>query len=295
MNRVTKLPPLPQRPVDGHKGTFGRVVIVGGSRGMSGAVSLAGWGALRSGAGLLFLAVPETIQSIVAGVEPSALTRGLSNDADGRIANTDQTKTAIADLSADASAMAIGPGLGTSGELTQLVVELYRSATVPLVVDADALNALSTLKISPKKLPEREHSQSQRILTPHLGEFARLTGESISSITKHREKLAMQFAAENNVVLILKGHRSVVTDGVNIAINTTGNNGMATGGSGDVLTGIVTALLAQKMSSFDAAHLGVHLHGLAGDFAAAEQTQPGMIASDLPRYLPNAWKHLGAQ
>jgi len=175
---------------------------------------------------------------------------------------------------------------------------------VPLVIDADGLNGLAcdvetAADDGLPKLPPRDSKISSatefpRVLTPHPGEFARLIRRDIPFVEGHREELATQFAGENQVILVLKGQRTLIADGDRLAVNTTGNNGMATGGSGDVLTGLITALLAQRMPAFDAAQLGVHLHGLAGDLAAAELTQPAMIASDLLRFLPQAWRKLGA-
>jgi NAD(P)H-hydrate epimerase len=280
------LPSLPPRPVDAHKGTFGRVLIVAGSRGMSGAACLAGLGALRGGAGLVYVAAPEPIVPIVASVEPSYLTIPLPADDAGRLSldALPQIQTRVSDM----QSLAIGPGWGQSEDLRQLAAELYGSVTIPMVVDADALNALA-----PQPQSLGKHA-GPRILTPHPGEFARLTGSSIAAVQSRREESAREFAARHGVVLVLKGQGTVVTDGAQTAINTTGNSGLATGGTGDVLTGLIAAVLAQRMPPFDAARLGVHLHGLAGDLAAAELSEPGLIASDLPRFLGVAWKQVAA-
>ncbi len=284
VRRITVLPRLPERPQDAHKGTLGRVLIVGGSRGMSGAVCLAGLGALRGGAGLVYLAVPEGIHSIVASLEPSYLTIPLHEDDHGCLSS--DAKRQLTKIIPNNSAVAIGPGWGTSEELLQLVQWLYTSIELPMVIDADGLNALA-------KIPEFLSSHSApRILTPHLGEFSRLTNTDTKTVQANREALAIQFAARSGTVLLLKGHQTIVTDGRRVAVNSTGNSGMATGGSGDVLTGLIAALLAQGMTPFDAAQVAAHLHGLAGDLAAKELSKPGLIASDLPRYLTNAWKEL---
>lgn len=283
------LPKLPARPEESHKGTFGKALIVAGSRGMSGAACLAGQGALRGGAGLVFVAVPTGIQAVVAAMEPSYLTIGLPEEVSGRIA-----RTALRELlarSAESSAVAIGPGWGTSPDLQELAIALYAEVSRPLVVDADALNALAKASAAIPRSPDG----APRILTPHPGEFARLVGADTKAVQQDRESLAAEFAKRHGVILVLKGHRSVITDGEKISLNTTGNSGMATGGTGDVLTGLIAALLAQGMAPFDAAHLGAHLHGLAGDLAAAELSKPGLIASDLPRYLGKAWKQAGAE
>ncbi len=271
---------LPKRPADAHKGTFGLALIVGGSRGMSGAVALAGMAALRSGAGLVRLAVTESVLDVVAAIEPSYMTVPLPADLQGRLAV--EATEQLFELAETATAVAIGPGLGRSAGLDKLVGRLYRRLDKPLVVDADALNALA---IQPKSL---RRPAGPRVLTPHPGEFARLAGEKLQG--EAREAAAIEMAAQCGVVVVLKGHQTLVTDGQRRSINATGNPGMATGGSGDVLTGLITALMAQGLSPYDAARLGVHLHGLAGDLAAAELGETSMIASDLVRFLPQAFR-----
>jgi ADP-dependent NAD(P)H-hydrate dehydratase len=278
------LPRLPSRHPDAHKGDFGLALIVGGSRGMAGAVTLAGLAALRGGAGLVRLAVPETVLDTVAGFEPSYMTVPLPADQAGRIAAGAFDR--IVELTETATAIACGPGLGRSLELDQIVVRLYREIAKPMVFDADALNALAA------ESEVLAHPGGPRILTPHPGEFARLIGRKLEDDL--RNDATVQLAARCGIVIVLKGHRTLVTDGGRRALNATGNPGMATGGSGDVLTGLTTALLCQKMSPFDAARLAVHLHGLAGDLAAEELGQFSMIASDLIQYLPEAFQeHAG--
>ncbi len=273
------LPRLPARDAEAHKGSFGSALVVGGSQGMAGAVALAGMAALRGGSGLVRLAVPETCQDSVAGFEPSYVTIALPADDDGRIAAA--AEKPITELCEWATAVACGPGMGRSDELNELVGRLYQDIAKPMIVDADALNALAT---RPELLGKHA---GPRILTPHPGEFARLVGvEKVP--TDQRRSMAMELAGRSDAVVVLKGHRTVVTDGESTWINTTGNPGMATGGSGDVLTGLITALVCQGLSATDAARLGVHLHGLAGDLAAAELGQVSLIASDLIRFLPEA-------
>ncbi len=282
LTRISDIPQLPSRAVDSHKGSYGRAVIIGGSMGMSGAVSLAGLGALRGGAGLVYLACPRSVWSAVAAIEPSYLTVPLPEDAHGRLAVPSIPEILTACQNADA--VAIGPGLGQSDDLREVVSQVVRGVDVPCVIDADGLNLLVD------RLEILATARSSRVLTPHPGEFARLTGLSIHEVQANREGLAVQFANRHRVVLVLKGAGTVVTDGQRLFINRTGNPGLATGGTGDVLTGLITALIAQGAAPFDAACLGCHLHGLAGDIAAEELSPPGMIASDLPKYLPLAWK-----
>jgi len=285
VEHIPWLPKLPARPVEGHKGVFGHVLIIAGSRGMSGAAALAGLGALRGGAGLVTVAVPHGIQSIVASIEPSYLTLGLPEDDRGRIAAA--ARGELEPIVAKYDVLAIGSGWGMSADITSLVRWLYQEVEAPMVLDADALN---TLAESPGIF---ERAGGPRILTPHPGEFGRLIRQETKAVQENREPLAMQFAEEKGVILLLKGAGSIITDGRRVAVNRTGNSGMATGGSGDVLTGLIAALLGQGVSPFEAASLGAHLHGLAGDLAAADLSSAGLIASDLPNYLPRAFVQLG--
>lgn len=277
-------PPLPRlapRKPNSHKGDFGRALLIGGSQGMAGAIALAGMAALRSGAGLVKLATPTSCQATAAGFEPNAMTIALPADDYGLLASW--ALPMLAQYVDEADVVACGPGLGRSDAITEIVSWLYRSVPKPLVVDADGLFALA------QSSDALENPGGARILTPHAGEFARLLGQA-KIAPEDREPLARQFAERSGAVVVLKGHRTIITDGKQLFRNTTGNPGMATGGTGDVLTGIITALVAQRLSPFDAARLGVHVHGLAGDVAAAELGQVSMIASDLIRFLPSAWR-----
>jgi NAD(P)H-hydrate epimerase len=279
---VTALPALAARAADSNKGNYGRVLVVAGSRGMSGAAVLSASAALRGGAGLVYLAVPKEIQPIVAAANPCYLTAPLSEDSEGRL-----DMAALTDLLALAegkTVIAAGPGLGHGHGVAAVVEWLVTQAAVPLVLDADALNALqgraSLLKNGP----------GPRVLTPHPGEFARLIGGDIASVQADRQGQAQRFAAEHGVVLLLKGQGTIVTDGRRMYRNTTGNPGMATGGTGDVLTGLIAALLGQGLEPFAAAQLGAWWHGRAGDLARNELGELCLIASDLLHYLPRAWR-----
>lgn len=281
---VTSPLELPARPADGNKGTFGRAWIMAGSVGMSGAAALAGIAALRGGAGLVSVAVPEPIQSIVASFEPSYMTLALPSNAAGQFARTNIGK--LSELTRPARALACGPGWGTSDELFEILSWMVTNISQPLVIDADGLNLLA-------RQPEiLDSSRGPRIITPHPGEFARLTKTDIARIQTRRIDAAVEFASRFRIVVLLKGAGTVITDGTRVAVNTTGNSGMGTGGTGDVLTGLITALLAQGLEPFAAARLGAHLHGLAGDLAANDLSQPALIASDLPRYFGKAWQQL---
>ena len=285
--RIEQVPMLPDRPQDGHKGTFGRVLIIGGSIGMSGAVCLSSVSALRSGSGLVTAAIPRSVQMTVAGYEPCVMTIGLETDSNGQLAFL--TRERIEELLAGKDAVAIGPGLGQSEAAVELVSLVLEFCRVPLVLDADALNAAAV-----GGLLEKRNKETACVITPHPGEFARLTGLPISDNEDTRITMSADFARTHDLTVVLKGPRTVVTNGARLFVNTTGNSGMATAGSGDVLTGIVASLLGQKMIPFEAAALAVNVHGRAGNFAAYELGQRGMIASDLLRALPKAWEQMEA-
>ena len=253
---------------------------------MTGAIAMAGMSALRGGAGLVRLAVPETSLDVVASFEPSYMTAPLPSDDEGRIAEA--AREQLDALAANATAIGCGPGLGRSPGLTRLVGWLYEHFPLPAVFDADALNALAE---QPEILARHA---GPRILTPHPGEFQRLAGGEKRLLRQQSELAAAELAARSGIVIVLKGHRTFVADGRQQEHNETGNPGMATGGTGDVLTGLITALVCQQLSPFDAARLGVHLHGLAGDLAAEELGQVSLIASDLVRCLPAAFQHFTA-
>lgn len=281
---VSGLPLLAPRRVDSHKGTYGRALLLGGSVGFAGAIGLAGMAALRSGAGLVRLAVPEPIVPIVAGYEPSYMTFPLPADSDGRLA---VALHVVQKLAAEANCLAIGPGLSRSMHLDDLVMRIFLHLPTPAVFDADAINALVK---NPGQLAAHI---APRILTPHPGEFARLSGVPATD-PQGQARAAEQFARRANLVIVLKGHHTFVADPLESWTNVTGNPGMATGGSGDVLTGVITALVCQGLAPRDAARLGVYVHGLAGDLAAHDLSETALIASDLVRYLPAAFRRLEA-
>ncbi len=279
---VTELPHLAPRSGGANKGDFGRVLVVAGSRGMSGAAALCATAALRGGAGLVRVAVPEGILPLVAPFNPCYMTAPLPQGADGRLAGAAHDE--LVSLVRANTVAALGPGLGQSADVLRLLLAVLAQTTTPLVLDADALNNLAPHldQLGPPGRP--------MVLTPHPGEFARLTGSDIPTIQAHRRELAMRFAAERGVVLVLKGQGTIVTDGRRVYVNGTGNPGMATGGTGDVLGGLIAALLAQGLEAFAAAQLGVYLHGLAGDLARDELGEVSLIASDLLSYLPRAFQ-----
>jgi len=276
---------LPRRAVNTHKGSYGRVLMIAGSRGMSGAAILAGSAALRGGAGLVQVACPADIQAVVASGNPCYLTSGIPQTTESTYheASLDSLMRPLG----EADVVAIGPGLGNRPDVANLVKAVLTTAPdQPTILDADALNVLSPLKDA---FPDR---QAPLILTPHPGEMARLCGKSIAEIQANRVAVALELARRVGVILVLKGHHTLVTDGERLYENQTGNPGLATGGSGDVLTGLIAALVAGGLPAFEATTLGVWIHGRAGDLAAAARSQTAMIASDLLEYLPEVFLEL---
>lgn len=283
---ITTVPPLPPRKPDSHKGTYGRLLVVAGSRGMSGAAILSATSALRAGAGLVRVAVPVEQQPIVAAANPCYMTTALPQDNSGRIASA-----AIDSLLEHASwsnVVAIGPGLDQSDEITSIVAAMLTLSRRPLVIDADGLNALA--KLPPATWQDRDQPT---IVTPHPGEFGRMTGKSSAEIAHDRAGLAAGYALSRNVVVVLKGHHTIVTDGQRAYRNLTGNPGMATGGTGDVLTGIIASFVGMGLSPFDACVIGTWAHGRAGDLAAQAFCQSSLIATDLVSFLPQALREVG--
>jgi ADP-dependent NAD(P)H-hydrate dehydratase len=286
MELIETIPKLKPRKPDAHKGDFGKVCIIAGSVGMSGAAALAGRSALRAGAGLVRVAIPESILPTVASIEPSFTTIPLAEDSTGRIsAKAVNTVLAAAD---ENDVLAFGPGVGVSGGLRSVLEALLGKDGLRLVIDADGLNNLSALKNWPAKV------KAKLILTPHPGEMKRLwSGLSREQLPPDRRQQAEQLAKQTGNIVVLKGAGTVVSDGQRVYINETGNPGMATAGSGDVLTGVITALIAQGLSNFDAAVLGVYIHGLAGDIAAEKTGQISLIATDIIESLPQAFLRSG--
>jgi NAD(P)H-hydrate epimerase len=276
-------PRLPRRAARGHKGTFGKVLVVAGSRGMSGAAALTARAALRSGSGLVQVACPAEVQAVVAGAFPAYTTFGIRQHADGTFGEgvTDE----VLELARGAEVVAIGPGLGRAPGTQALVRELLARCDKPIVLDADGLFAVSPFA-------EEYKRTAPTILTPHAGEFARLTGAPAPESDEDRAKAAVTFARHANCSLLLKGPGTLVSDGARLYINRTGNAGMATGGSGDVLTGVIAALVGLGLSAFDAAALGAWVHGRAGDVAATALGQTALTAPDLIEYLSHPFREL---
>ena len=277
LNHELVLSLLPDRNPWGHKGDFGKLLLLCGSRGYTGAAFFAAMGALRSGAGLVFLGVPESIYGIEAVKLNEPVIFPLP-DADGRL-SADAVPEILSRLPR-MDAVLVGPGLGQSEGTLAVVRAVLEKAECPVVVDADGINVLRAHRdlLRGRKSPT--------ILTPHDGEFARLGG----IIGEDRMAAAAALADDRGCVVLLKGHETCVTDGVNGYINPTGNPGMAVGGSGDVLAGVITALLGAGLPPLEAAACGAWLHGAAGDRCAAELGQYGMLPTDMLSALPRLMK-----
>jgi ADP-dependent NAD(P)H-hydrate dehydratase / NAD(P)H-hydrate epimerase len=281
---------LPTRPDSGHKGTFGHLLALVGSRGFTGAVKLVCNAAYRSGVGLVTAAVPASLSDLIASSLIEPMTLALESTEKDSVAYT--ALDAILEFARGKSALVMGPGLSTHSSTTHLVRRIYAMQPLPMVVDADGLNALA---VFPSRLTVNQDLQKplEIVLTPHPGEMSRLTGLEISAIQRNRAEIASHYADLWKVTVVLKGHGTVIAapDG-RVRLCPTGNNGMATGGTGDVLSGIIGALLAQGATCHDAACIGVFVHGLAGDVAAREKTARALIASDVIEALPQAWHAL---
>ena len=263
-----------------NKYTRGKTAIIGGSAGMTGAVCLASKAASRSGCGLVCAVVPGELNSIFE----IKLTEEMSlplNSENGSFKGDDTEK--LFDMLAKCRSVATGMGAGKSKGYQKVLKWLLREYKGKLILDADALNIIAD---------KPYYLRGGVITTPHAGEFSRLTGKSSIEIENNREELAKKYAKENSVVVVLKGKDTIVTDGERVHINKTGNKGMAKGGSGDVLSGIIASLCAQGMENYDAAVCGVYLHGLAGDIAKENYTDMAMTASDIIKHIPDAYKEI---
>lgn len=289
MEVVTAIPAVRKRHDDSHKGTYGQVLVIAGSRGMAGAAALAGLAALRSGAGLVRVATPHEVQPTVAAIDPSYLTWPLPQTSRGSL-----DASAWYDILSfydEASVIVAGPGLGREAGVKSVVCELLRHTGKPLVLDADALFSLSPLKENHDIL---KNYPAPVVITPHPGEAARLLDESVQEIQSNRLAAALELHKylPAGSVVVLKGHGTVVTDSKRGYLNLSGNPGMATGGAGDVLTGVLAALVAQGYEPFDAAVLGTYVHGLAGDIARDANGVTALIASDIVDALGDVFHHL---
>ena len=269
------------RPRRANKKDFGRIFILAGSRGFTGAAALTGFAALRAGAGLVTLGCPDQVYSILARRHPEIMVRPYPTTSEGTLSEKGYSQIFLFLRSQDVGAL--GPGLGRHRGTQRLARKLLANSKIPFVVDADGLNAFQGRANLLKRLSAR------MILTPHLGEFVRVFGGLKPRTDKERRQRALEAARGYKKIVVLKVFRTVVAEPAGkAAVNPTGNPGMATGGTGDVLTGIIAALLGQGLNSFDAARFGVYLHGLAGDLAARKLGEVSLVAGDLVDFLPAA-------
>ncbi|MBW7864330.1 MAG: NAD(P)H-hydrate dehydratase [Candidatus Hydrogenedens sp.] len=285
---------LPERPRDGHKGTFGHLFVLAGSRGLSGAARLACEAAYRTGAGLVTLGVPKPLANALEAALLETMTLSLPAT-DMETLSSSALAHALAFANGRQAAV-VGPGLSRHADTALLAREMALRCAVPTVLDADALYALcreEPFDGFPETGDGGESDASTRVMTPHPGEMSRLTGMAVADIQADREGTAAQFAEKWRAVVVLKGRHTVIAapDG-RLAVNPTGNQGMATGGTGDVLAGMIGALLAQGTDTWGAACAGVYAHGLAGDIAARRMTPRALVAGDLLAALPEAWREL---
>ena len=273
---------LRKRNPDTHKGDYGHVLIVGASPGLTGAVCLCAQGSLRAGAGYVTVAVPASLNTIIEIKLTECMSLPLPQTASAGISL--QAYRKVARFAGKADVLALGPGAGREPSTQKLLRKLIETAQKPVVIDADGINALCSHGACLAKAKKRNC-----ILTPHEGEFSRLIKKPVDEVRRDRKGLANSFALKYNLVLVLKGNRTIVTDGERFFENPTGNPGMATAGSGDVLTGIISAFLAQGLPPFEAAASGVYMHGYAGDLASRAKGQVSLIAGDIIEYLPQAF------
>ena len=275
MERITTLPKLPDRPTEGHKGMFGRVLVVGGQENMVGAPVLAGTAALRMGAGLVQIAVPKSILAACLSITPELIGLGLAKGAKD-----------LLDAAGAADALVIGPGLGQSPDARDRLLRLIRISK-PALIDADGLNLLAREKRWPTK-----SFKAFAVLTPHPGEMKRLARlidrTDVPADDEGRIDLATAAANAFGQIIVLKGHRTVVTDGSRVYVNDTGDSSLSKAGTGDVLSGVIGTLLAQKMDRFEAACAGVWIHGRAGELAGSKLGRRCALAMDVLGALPDA-------
>jgi NAD(P)H-hydrate epimerase len=279
-------PLIGPRPLAANKGNFGHVLVIGGSVGKAGSVAMAGIAALRTGAGLSTVATPKSVLATVAGFHPEVMTEPLDETDSGSISTRASGATDI--LIKAKTVLAVGPGISRNPETSEFVRNLVMKCKTPLVLDADGLNAFEG------RANELNGKGRTLVITPHPGEMARLAGSTIAAVQRDRINVARTFAREHELIVVLKGHRTLIAqpDGT-VWVNTTGNPGMATGGTGDILTGMVSGLIAQNPEHIvEAVFAAVHLHGLAGDVARESMGEHSLVATDLVRALPEAFRRV---
>lgn len=279
-SRIVDPPPLPPRARDGHKGVFGHVFVLAGSLRYTGAAVLAARAALRTGCGLVTIGCPKSAHPAISGHLLCEMSVSLPDAAAGVFSR--EAVSEVLDWSERTQAVVLGPGITMETPALQFAQDVALMCPLPMVLDADGLNAFAGAS------QRLEFAEGPRVLTPHPGEAARLLGCTPPEVVADREGAAIRIAREANAVVLLKGAGTIVTDAERIYVNRSGNSGLATAGSGDVLSGVIGSLLAQGMPAFEAAALGAWIHGRAGDLAAGRLGEHGMIASDVLDHVPGA-------
>lgn len=273
---------LPHRPSNAHKGTMGTLAAITGSRGFTGAAILSAKAALRSGVGLLYQIIPQCVYPIFASAVFESVCVPVNGSESGTLSEADIPD--ILRCTERATAVLIGCGMGNSSETSAVLQSVVRSVKTKLIIDADGINVLS------QHINVLDEAEADIVLTPHVREFSRLSGLSVEEILRDPVKAALDFCREHpDIVLALKGHRTYIVKNAEVYENIAGNSGMAKGGSGDVLAGIIASLAAQGADVFDAAVMGVHIHALAGDIAAAEYSRTAMLPGDIIDTLPQIY------
>jgi NAD(P)H-hydrate epimerase len=279
------------RKKDSYKGDFGHVLIVAGSRGMTGAAVLCGHGALRAGAGLVTVATVASMQPVLAQqLRPEAMTVSLPESSDGTVIPEAFDVIAGYCTRRRITSLVVGPGLGKNAGVAGLVCRMMEELDIPIVLDADGINNSTAATLDARS----SRRGLKTILTPHAGEMSRISGVAIDDVRRARTATAVSFAHHHGVVCLLKGAETVISDGTTNFVNTTGNPGMATGGTGDVLAGIIAALVrqVQESSLLSAAVTGAYVHGLAADIVRDEKTEISLLAGDIVDALPAAFKQV---
>ncbi len=276
-----ELPPLPSRAPDFHKGQAGRVLVIAGSAGMTGAGAMACRSCLRSGAGVVLWAIPRSLNAIGETILMEVMTLPIPDTPSG--APSMEAREILVEAARETDCVILGSGLPVAGDTGELMRLLIPEIYPPLILDGGAFSAIGTDMMIIRK------RQAPTIITPHPGEMGRITGKTAAEVQAKRRDFAVKYAKLSGAVVALKGHGTIVTNGKDVHVNETGNPGMATAGSGDVLCGVIAALVGQGLAPFDAARLGVHLHGLAGDLGTERLGVHGLLASDIIESLPAAF------
>ena len=283
---LAELAPLPARDLEYHKGNGGRILVIAGSAGMTGAGGMASLSGLRAGAGVVLWAIPRSLNFVGEAMNLEVMTLPIPDTPAG--APSMDAREILVEAARETDCVVLGPGLPVAGDTGELMRLLIPEIYPPLIVDGGAFSAIGTDVMILRK------RQNPTIITPHPGEMGRITGKTSAEIQEKRRDFAVKYAKLSGAVVALKGHRTLVTDSRAVYENETGNPGMATAGAGDVLCGVIAALVGQGLAPFEAAKLGVFLHGLAGDLATADKGVHGVIASDIIDFLPAAFMRYGA-